>query len=377
MQESESKELLKKYCAGNCSEEEIAILETWYVRQNMPLPEISEIEKEKQLDEVWNSLPIHSKKHLISKLWPRVAAAGMIILALSAGFLFYFFKKTPQKDQSNYAREIKPGGDKAVLTLADGSKINLSDVAQGQLAEQSGISISKTADGQLIYKVIEAAGGSYSGNNIEYNTIETPLGGQYQVYLPDGTKVWLNAASVLRYPVKFMGNERKVELKGEGYFEVAKIKNRTFKVFSAEQTIEVLGTHFNVMAYPDEKVIKTSLIEGSVRVRNAKYSKLLIPGEQSLVSADQEIKINEGVDLEDVIAWKNGYFKFNENLESIMNKVSRWYNVDVVYESKPDEDLVFAGKISRTRDIDAILKIMEYTGKVHFKVEGRVVTVTR
>lgn len=377
MQESEAKELLKKYCAGICSEEEIAILETWYIRQNMSLPEISEIEKEKQLDEVWNSLPIHSKKHFISTLWPRIAAAGMIIIALSAGLLFYFFENKPNKDQSIYAQEIKPGGDKAVLTLADGSKINLSDVAQGQLAEQSGISISKTADGRLIYKVVEVSGGSESGKNMGYNTIETPLGGQYQVYLPDGTKVWLNAGSVLRYPVKFTGDERSVELKGEGYFEVAKVKNKTFKVSSAEQTIEVLGTHFNVMAYTDEKVIKTTLIEGSVKISNARYSKLLTPGEQSVVHGGNEIQINEAADIEDVMAWKNGYFKFNENLESIMIKISRWYNVDIKYEFKPDSDLVFAGKISRTRDIDAILKIMEYTGKVHFKVEGRVVTVTR
>jgi transmembrane sensor len=377
MQESEAKELLKKYCAGICSEEEIAILETWYIRQNMSLPEISEIEKEKQLDEVWNSLSIHSKKHLISQLWPRVAAVGMIIIALSSGLLFYFLEKIPNKDQSIYAQEIKPGGDKAVLTLADGSKINLSDVAQGQLAEQSGISISKTADGRLIYKVVEVSGGSESGKNMEYNTIETPLGGQYQVYLPDGTKVWLNAGSVLRYPVKFMGDERSVELMGEGYFEVARVKNRRFKVFSAEQTIEVLGTHFNVMAYTNEKVIKTTLIEGSVKVSNAKHSKLLTPGEQSVIHGRNEIQINEAADIEDVMAWKNGYFKFNENLESIMTKISRWYNVDIKYEFKPDSDLVFAGKISRTRDIDAILKIMEYTGKVHFKVEGRVVTVTR
>ncbi|MEQ7800957.1 FecR family protein [Pedobacter sp. ASV1-7] len=377
MQESEAKELLKKYCAGICSEEEIAILETWYVRQNMSLPEISEVEREKQLDEVWNSLPIHSKKHFFIRLWPRVAAVGMIILAISTGLLFYFFKNTSNKDQISYARDIKPGGDKAVLTLADGSKINLSDVAQGKLAEQSGISISKTADGQLIYKIVEVAGEVKSSNNIEYNTIETPLGGQYQVYLPDGTKVWLNAASVLRYPVKFIGDERRVELKGEGYFEVAKIKNKTFKVFSAEQTIEVLGTHFNVMAYTDEKVIRTTLIEGSVKVSNAKHSKLLIPGEQSVVFGGNEIQINETADTEEVMAWKNGYFKFNENLESIMNKISRWYNVEIKYEFKPDSDLVFAGKISRARDIDAVLKIMEYTGKVHFKVEGRVVTVTK
>lgn len=167
-----------------------------------------------------------------------------------------------------------------------------------------------------------------------------------------------------------------MQLKGEAYFEVAHNKNMPFKVQSHGQTVEVLGTHFDIMAYDDEKLIKTTLLEGSVKVSDHGKNRLLTPGEQAQVG-ERGIKITRDVDLEDVIAWKNGYFKFNENLEAIMNKIARWYDVKIVYESKPDPSYLFEGDLSRERDLSEILKIMEYTGKVHFAIDGRRIIVKK
>jgi transmembrane sensor len=303
--------------------------------------------------------------------WLKWSIAASILVLLSVGMLLYFAQNT--KTTNVKLADLPPGGNKATLILANGQKINLSEAVNGAIANETGIKVIKTAEGKIIYDLSNAA---VNTANEQYNTIETPLGGQYQVNLSDGTKVWLNSASSLRYPTHFNGGERKVELTGEGYFEVAHQKSMPFKVASAGQTVEVLGTHFNIMSYRDEQTVKTTLLQGSVRISMGKESTLLKPGQQALRTGDK-IRISDEVDMEDVVAWKNGYFKFNESLEGIMTKISRWYGVEVVYETKTDPNLTYSGKISRGRNISAILKIIEFNGDVHFRIEGRKVYVTK
>ncbi len=315
-------------------------------------------------------------------------AAVVIFLVITTGLYFYLDKSTApemafKKPQLPEKNDIAPGGQKAVLTLADGSKITLDDAGSGEIAKQAGISITKTPDGKLIYSVA----GSQSTiltSQPEYNTIETPKGGQYQINLPDGSKVWLNAASSLRFPLTFIGNERKVELTGEAYFEVAHItspslkkpaKDMPFIVSSGNHTVEVLGTHFNINAYNDEPSIKTTLLEGRVRVSlpspsgekpQASLSQLLIPGQQS--KADKTIKVFT-VDTEEAVAWKNGYFMFNnENIPVIMRKISRWYNVEIEYRGDISQKVVW-GSVSRFKNVSEVTDMLELTGLVHFKIE--------
>jgi transmembrane sensor len=302
--------------------------------------------------------------------WLKWSIAASILVLLSVGILFYISQNTKNADSK--LADVAPGGNKATLILANGKKIDLSGAVNGAIADETGIKVIKTAEGKIIYDLTNTRAAA----NEQYNTIETPVGGQYQVNLSDGTRVWLNSASSLRYPTHFSGGERKVELTGEGYFEVAHQKSMPFKVASAGQTVEVLGTHFNIMSYRDEQTVKTTLLQGSVKISMGRESTLLKPGQQALHTGDK-IRISDEVDMEDVVAWKNGYFKFNESLEGIMGKISRWYGVEVVYETKTDPNLTYSGKISRGRNISAILKIIEFNGDVHFRIEGRKVYVTK
>jgi transmembrane sensor len=368
----ELQELADKWLKGTITDAEKKILDAWYnLETGEPIAWTGEDETEAELQArmlaniTQNRIPVLRKRN-----WQLPAAA---ILVISLSIAAYFTLHTKQTSQpKTIAAVIHPGGNNAVLILSNGKKVMLSQASNGVVAQQTGMTITKTTNGQLVY---HSANTNANDASIAYNTIQTPIGGQYQVILPDGSHVWLDAASSLRYPVKFSGNERKVELTGEAYFEVAHNKAMPFKVTSADQTITVLGTHFNIMAYSDEKAIKTTLLEGSVKVTNKTSSKTLIPGQQSQV-ADGNIKIANNIDLEDVTAWKDGYFKFGESLDVVMNKIARWYNVDVVYQGKPDPALAFGGKISRSRDLADVLSIMETTGKVHFKIEGRRVIVS-
>jgi transmembrane sensor len=313
---------------------------------------------------------VKSKKRSIWK--PAMAAASVVIVMSAAAMLFRPASKPVANNTIAQKNDIKPGSNKAVLTLANGQKITLTDSVNGQVAVQANVKIAKTAKGQIAYELPNGA----TGNDLApgNNTIEAPTGGQWEVILPDQSKVWLNAKSSLTYPTYFTGNERKVQLKGEAYFEVAHNAQMPFKVSSKGQTVEVLGTHFDIMAYDDDIIMKTTLLEGSVKISNNGRSLILIPGEQAQVS-DAGTKVTNEIDLEDVMAWKNGYFKFNDGLENVMRKISRWYNIEVKYASNVDPSLRFGGKISRYKNLSSALKIMELTGNVHFKVEGRRVTV--
>lgn len=318
-----------------------------------------------------NIIPLITREK--RSIWkPVMAAASVIIMVYAVTALFRPASKPAKNNTIAQKNDISPGGNKAVLILANGQKITLTDSINGQIAVQSSIKITKTAKGQIVYELPNGVTDNDLGP--EYNTIEAPTGGQWEVILPDRSKVWLNAKSSLTYPTYFTGNERKVELKGEAYFEIAHNAKMPFKVSSRGQAVEVLGTHFDIMAYDDDDIMRTTLLEGSVKISNNGYSRILVPGEQAQVS-DAGTKVTNDTDLEDVMAWKNGYFKFNDSLENVMRKISRWYNIEIKYASNVDPSLRFGGKISRYKNLSSALKIMELTGNVHFKVEGRRVTV--
>ncbi|QEC79690.1 FecR family protein [Mucilaginibacter ginsenosidivorax] len=321
------------------------------------------------------------KRIIFLRRW--FVAASITLFLVASSLLVFYLKSgtsgllTKNKPQSATGNTIAPGGNKALLTLANGSKIILDDAATGELAKQSGVKVTKAANGQLVYTVENASPNSAASAEVAFNTIETPKGGQYQVDLPDGSKVWLNAGSSLRYPTNFNGDVRSVQLAGEAYFEVAKNAKKPFRVVSNSQVVEVLGTHFNISSYIDDTSVKTTLLEGSVKVLSTKsnQSKLLKPGEQSNINYLSNSFNIQTVNTEEVIAWKNGYFLFvDEDLKSIMSKFARWYNVDVEYAGNVD-NLRFGGMVSRSRDLAQALKIIEQTGNVKTKIEGRRVII--
>lgn len=322
-----------------------------------------------------SSSGVSSSRQRTLRLWWPVAIAATILIVMSAGYLL-FNRKDSTQSLAVKPTVVHPGGNKAFLTLSNGKKISLTDAANGSIAAQAGIKIIKTADGQIIYTTENSSAGSGSS---QYNTIETPRGGQYQVRLPDGTSVWLNAASKLVYPVNFHGSkERRIQLDGEAYFEVAKDKNRPFIVKTGKQEVTVLGTHFNINGYKDEPIISTTLMEGSIKTSNTSSgnSRILSPGQQSTVfSGDGAIDVRN-VNTENIISWKNGYFIFdNQDITSIMKVIGRWYDVNIDYQSINKEEK-FGGTFSRSSDLDDILKVLKILGNVDFKVEGRTIVVS-
>jgi transmembrane sensor len=307
-------------------------------------------------------------------LWKKIAVAAAVFIVIGAGLYFYTNEQSKNKItiQDLAVNDIIAGGNKAYLTLADGKKIVLTDIGNGKVAEQAGLSITKTAEGQLLYEVKEATVAEKNKEQILYNTIATPAGGQYQVVLPDGTHVWLNAASSLTYATSLANlKERKVELNGEAYFEVARQEKdqvkKPFIVKSRNQEVEVLGTHFNISSYEQETLTATTLLEGRVKVsRQNAFEETISPGEQSLVGKGIAIA---KVDTSTAVAWKNGLFRFeNANIYTVMNQFSRWYNFDVKYEGKIPTNK-FNGEIYRNLNASKALKILSYS-KIKFSVES-------
>lgn len=303
------------------------------------------------------------------KRWWYAAAAAVLI---AGAFAIYQFsnKKEPGAGIAKTTTEkpdIAPGGNKATLTLADGSTIILDSSANGNLTSQGNVKVIKL-DGKLSYN------SSSSDGEVLYNTISTPKGGQYQLLLADGSQVWLNAASSLRFPASFTGKERKVELTGEGYFDVVKKVAMPFKVIVNGKTeVEVLGTQFNINAYADESTLNTTLIEGSVKFTAVNgESAMLKPGQQAQLSSS--VSVINNVNIDEIIAWKSGWFNFDRaGITTIMRQVSRWYDVEVVFEGQPSKK-TFSGIVSRSRQISEVLKIMEKAG-VKFRIEGKKITV--
>ncbi|KRT16588.1 hypothetical protein ASU31_07145 [Pedobacter ginsenosidimutans] len=329
------------------------------------------------VDEKWNPVlnkilavdkPTRSPKRILLRSLKWAAAAVVFIV-----FSFTAYLSLQKKKEHVFATDVAPGKNKAILTLADGKKISLSDAMNGDVAKEAGFSITKTADGQLVYNVA----GSESTNDTRLNTISTPNGGEWQIQLPDGSTVWLNAASSIQYSLNIgAAKQRVVKLDGEAYFEVAKNATHPFIVETDKQSVEVLGTHFNINSYKDELVTKTTLLEGSVRVshKSTNESEILKPGEQSLVSISG-IDIKE-VNVDESIAWKNGYFMFdNERQESILRKVARWYNVEVEYADADAKNVMYYGTVSRFEKISKVLTKLEQTGQVRFDIKANKIIV--
>ena len=375
--------MIKRYVAGKATPEEIKFIEAYYQyleKGENILDHSSETEVLRLEEENFQSIKASiAQSKTNRRIFPvyRYAAAAAIIIALGFGVLY--LSKNKQLDTKNPLAtndkplDILPGVDKAILTLADGSKVVLDNNSNENIIEKSGLTISKTKDGQLIYKV---SNGVQKGNTVAYNTIETAKGNQYQVLLPDGTKVWLNAASSLKYPEVFTGKERKVILTGEAYFEVAKDKTRPFFVRTVSspkenkgQDVEVLGTHFNINSYMDDQSVKTTLLEGSVKVSNDNSSKILKPGEQAVINnyGLGTIHILQA-DTDDETAWKNGLFRFsNAGLKSILNQIERWYDVKIDYNSVPDKR--YNGMVPRNAKLSEVLQMLEVTGNINFEIE--------
>jgi transmembrane sensor len=366
------KEVLDKISSGSYSQEEEDIAKLW-------LHQLHEHDEtglsEQQLDavsnEMWLSLEVNKKQPWLGlrRSWISIAAAASITIVIGLSLYFYKYPSSKAtKVLQVFSHDLPAGSNKAYLTLGNGKKILLSGSTIGTLAIEAGVKITKTADGQVVYTVADQ--GKQEGS--EYNSIETPRGGQYELHLPDGTKVWLNASSSLKYPSSFAAlKERKVELTGEGYFEVSKDKTRPFLVSSRGQVVEVLGTHFDVSAYQDEATVKTTLLEGSVKLNK---QVMLKPGEQSVL-ADGKFKVTE-VNVNDAIDWKNGEFAFvNEPLSDIMKKVARWYDVEIVYTHAVAIMPTFTGSVSRSENISSVLSMLEETSTVRFSIEGKQIKV--
>lgn len=307
------------------------------------------------------------KMRVLRRLLP-YAAAAVLLISGTAGYLL-LRKPAVETIAQRYKNDVAPGSNKATLTLANGKVVNLTGNNVIALAQQSGAHIIKAQNGQLVYSF---SGGD--GSQSAFNTLNTPVGGQYQVVLPDGSHVWINASSSLTFPVQFAANERKVTLKGEAYFEVAKNAAKPFRVITGAQEVEVHGTHFDVKAYADEPGILTTLLEGAVSIKVAGKTTPLQPGQQA---SDGNGQVNVYVaDTEEAVAWKNGLFMYtDENLESIMKQVARWYDITVVYQDDDLKKQVFSGTLSRFKNISQLLEVLEATGSVHFKIEGRRITV--
>jgi ferric-dicitrate binding protein FerR (iron transport regulator) len=305
-------------------------------------------------------------------IWMRKAAAVAIVLIVMTGLYYLINFNSHREDtritaKENFSNEVKPGVDKAMLTLSNNERIMLDSSGKGTLANEGGTSLENLA-GMLSYQVV--------GKTTEalFNTINTPRGGQYQVRLSDGTRVWLNAASSMRFPSAFPKNERAVELSGEAYFEVAHDAKKPFRVLVDGMRVEVLGTHFNINAYKDEGLSKATLVQGKIRISKDEASAVLNPGQQARINAANELSVVKDADTKEALAWKNGYFQFNNaEIETVMKQLARWYDVDVVYAGVIPQGQI-NGEIPRTTTADKVIQILEASG-VHAKLEGRKITV--
>ncbi|PTS94987.1 anti-sigma factor [Pedobacter sp. HMWF019] len=382
MQKINLQNLLEKFRNGQIEPEELVLLEIWYLQwQPSPL-KVEHEDLEIVKEEVWQSLSKLDSRPEKQRRWIGIAAAIIFL----AGFLslFYFAYHAKQSVKAEQAlvkmknHDFRPGGNRAFLILSNGKSIQLTDTKSGKIADQNGMVVSKTAKGQLVYD--HSTNNSYrnEGSKLTYNTVSTPRGGEYQLILSDGTKVWLNAASSITYPVSFYGEERSVVVNGEAYFEVAHNQRKPFKVLTGNQEITVLGTHFNVKGYSDDAGITTTLVSGSVKIRNltSSQSDLLHPGEQATVFKDKGAISIAAVNSDVAVSWKNGYFLFDgQGIESIMKMLSRWYDLDVDTHLYKRHDK-FGGTFSRSSNLLEILKNLEQIGQVHFKIENKKIIVS-
>ena len=390
LQENEFNELISRYISG-----EITSREKLKLREMLDRPEglealdpilrdnfakaennfASEKQTQQFLDTLNSKITVSesasSAKEVKLFNWKNWVAAASLLIAVGVGATYVVNRELPTEPQTvtvvSQIKEISPAVSRAILTLSDGSEIVLDSLGNTQIAQQSNTTISNQS-GQLVYK-------SNKGSSTVYNTLSTPKAQKYSLQLADGTKVWLNASSSIKFPTAFSGSTRQVSITGEAYFEVSPDKRRPFTVDVKGMQIEVLGTHFNVNSYSDEEVIRTTLLEGSVVINQNRKSKKLYPGQQATVNSIGDINLEKNVNLTQVMSWKNGLFYFeNSSLQEVMRELSRWYDVEVVYVNGiPDRN--FEGEIQRNLKLSEVLRILELN-KVKFKVEGRTVLIS-
>lgn len=364
----------------NLSEDNYRLLERFadagYVRQQ--LQRLQKADKEAAWDKILETISEARVIEMPAPVprragWRRLAIVAALIGLIIAGAGIWFKNQPAGRVsvaiRSKFGSDVRPGSDKAVLTLADGSTILLAAAGNGTIARQGNTKIEKIDSGRLSYNAPDEQPGA-----IVYNTLATPPAGQFQVILPDGTRVWLNNASSLRYPTSFREKSREVELKGEAYFEVAPNSALPFKVRVNDLAVDVLGTSFNIMAYGDEASVKTTLLSGGVRIIAGNNNISLKPGEQAQIGASGVINVAKDIDTDGVIAWKNGLFHFERaDLRSVMRVLARWYDVEVVYEGTVTDHL-YGGDIQRNLNLSQVLDILQ-RNQVHFSIDNRKITV--
>jgi transmembrane sensor len=386
-------DLIEKHLNGELSDAERQELESWKNQLESNRRIFRHLTDNSQLKHsISDSYPDERKERILATIHAKIeadesavakvrmmtirklmsAAAIIGVIACIAYFSLHVQKPQPVAETQipSGTSDQAPGRDGAILKLSNGQEIVLDNAANGDLVKQGSTSIIKNGS-VLVYN------GKKEGAEVLYNTLSTPVGRQFQLVLPDGTRVWLNSSSSITYATLFKGNERNVIVSGEAYFEVAKDVKKPFKVHIAgalkgmgETVIQVLGTHFNINAYGDETPVKATLLEGSVSVKTGNNSALLKPGQQALVETTQ-INLNRDVDVVKEVAWKNGLFNFNnEKLKSIMPQISRWYNIDVVYENKDVQNILITGEIERKANLSEVLKILTFLN-IDYKLEGR------
>ena len=371
--------LLKKYLSGKASVNEVMKIEKWYAeadeKQNKNSAPVNTAVKEKMYRHIVSNINKNKVVPFYKNPFFRVASAAAVILVIGGIYMLKVESAHTKKiiaAKPLYKNDVAaPAKNKAVLTLADGKTINVDSAGNGEFAQQGNMHIVKQADGIIAYK----------GNNateVVYNTLTVPKGSKpFKLKLSDGTDVWLNVSSSITYPTAFTGNERKVVITGEAYFEVMHNAAMPFIVKQANKNLEVhvLGTHFNVNTYDDEKSMNVTLLEGSVNITSNQNNILLSPGQQAQVNNNGIKKINNA-NLDEVMAWKNGTFYFDgADIRTIMRQAEKWYNVDVVY--KDDINYSFVANISRDVNVSQLLNILQLTDLVHFKIEGNKITVMK
>jgi len=369
--------LAHKWKAGTLTETEQTYFDRWYNSQNreqLELPEgyaKSPIAIRDRMHAAIRGRIGSAKKHKPAitnkQAWQLGIAAGLILASALIGYMFFRYQGESRPGFSQVNNRILPGTNGAILTLANGKKMVLEQAKSGVLTQQSNAILRKANDSLLVYQKDRQTSAA-----IAYNTLETPRGRQYQVMLPDGTKVWLNAASSLRYPTSFTGKERTVELSGEAYFEVVHNAAMPFIVKSARQEVKVLGTHFNINAYSDEAAAVTTLLQGSVQVSHDHLTRLLKPGQQASTSVSNILVT--GADTRRATGWKDGRIIFvHTDIQQVLREVSRWYNIEIRYEGRvPVYSL--SGEVSRKEELSAVLKMLRLSD-VHFEQQGRTLII--
>jgi len=369
--------LLDRISNGEATEEEISEYNRWchaFQSKGMPVPNIEEI-KAGMLTEIKKQIHYDSKIYRL-RSWTKTAVAASVILVLIFGGYYFAHRQHPKQMAEIQLKDVAPGGNKAILTLANGQTIVLDSVPSGQLASQGNIKITKIDSGLLAYAKVSSSKSSRISATSQYNTLSTPRGGQYRLILPDGTKVWLNASSSIRYPTAFTGKERRVAITGEVYMEVARDAVHPFIVSTRYSDITVLGTHFNIMAYEDEPAVNTTLLEGSVKVSlpGKQAATVIKRGEQASVGNGSDAIEVKKVNAVSVAAWIYGLLSLKDcSVREFMDQLSRWYDVDIEYAGTVPQQR-FGGMINRNAPLSDVLSALN-EGGIRTKLEGKKIVV--